>query len=240
MVARCLLLLCSCLMNQQIHIYEYVVEHVYNCTSITMLRNYDIGSSCEPHKYRYRVTRWRSGWGTSVQTGRSRVRFPMSLEFFIDIILPAALWPWVRLSLWQKWVPGIFSGGKGGRWVGLTTLPPSCADCLKIWVPQPPETLRACQGLYWDCFTFQMPLHRCSPCAWNLFHYFIPSMASSSKRVLLLWLYKCSVYNTRKLWDVASSTLLKKHLRLGITINSLKELQKTDQSMMKLYVNIPI
>ena len=38
-------------------------------------------------------------------------------------------------------------GGKTGRCVGLTTLPPLCADCLEIWDPQPPRTLRACPGL---------------------------------------------------------------------------------------------
>jgi len=34
------------------------------------------------------------GWGTALQVGRSRVRFPMaSFEFFIDTIPPAAQWP---------------------------------------------------------------------------------------------------------------------------------------------------
>jgi hypothetical protein len=37
-------------------------------------------------------------------------------------------------------------GGKGGRCVGLTSSPPSCSDCLKIWETHPPETLRPCIG----------------------------------------------------------------------------------------------
>jgi len=41
-----------------------------------------------------------------------------------------------------------WGGGKGGLYVKLTTLPPSCADCLEIWEPQPPGTLRACPSLY--------------------------------------------------------------------------------------------
>jgi len=35
----------------------------------------------------------------TLQAGRSRVRFLISLEFFIDIIRPVALWPWGQLIL---------------------------------------------------------------------------------------------------------------------------------------------
>jgi hypothetical protein len=49
------------------------------------------------------------------------------------------------------------SWGAKARWcVRLTTLPPSCADCLEIWEPQPPGTLRACSGLCRDSFTFNI------------------------------------------------------------------------------------
>ena len=34
--------------------------------------------------------------------------------------------------------------GKGGRCVGLTALPLSCVDCLKLWEPQTPGNLWAC------------------------------------------------------------------------------------------------
>ena len=93
------------------------------------------------------------GWGTVLQVGRSQVQFLMvSMEFFIDIILPAVLWPRSRLRLrneYQKY----FLGGKGGRCIGLT-LPPSCADYLEIWQPRIPGTLRTCPDLFRDCFKF--------------------------------------------------------------------------------------
>jgi len=51
--------------------------------------------------------------------------------------------PLTEMSTYQKY----FLGGKGGGCVGLTTLPPSCADCLEILKPQPPGSLTACPGL---------------------------------------------------------------------------------------------
>jgi len=63
----------------------------------------------------------------------------VSLEFFIDLILPAA--PMALEStrlLIEMRIRRIFwgVGCKVGRCVGLTTWPPSCADCLEFWNPQ--------------------------------------------------------------------------------------------------------
>ena len=61
-----------------------------------------------------------------LQAGGSRFRFPIvSLVFFIDIILPVALWPWdstqprLEMSTRNISIGGV--EGKGGRYIVLTT-----------------------------------------------------------------------------------------------------------------------
>jgi len=48
-------------------------------------------------------------------------------------------------SIYQEY----YLGAKDGRFLGLTTLPSSCAECHEIWELQPPGTLdRECFTLY--------------------------------------------------------------------------------------------
>ena len=82
------------------------------------------------------------GLGTALQTGRSWVRFRM-LSFHWHnpssrTMVLGPIQPVTEMSTRD------ISWGKGGWCVGLATLPPSCvADCLEIWEPQTPGTLRA-------------------------------------------------------------------------------------------------
>jgi len=55
-----------------------------------------------------------------------------------------------------------FLGSKGGRCVGPTTLPPSCAECLEIWEPQPPGTLRAYNGAVFLPFYLYQIIPQCN------------------------------------------------------------------------------
>ena len=72
--------------------------------------------------------------------------------FFYNIILPAALWPlgWIQ-SLTEISTRNISWGGKGGRCVGLSTLPLSCTrlswNLGASTSLEPSRSVQACNGI---------------------------------------------------------------------------------------------
>jgi len=79
------------------------------------------------------------GCGTALQAGRSRVLFLMESG---------------RTTALGSTQPLMEMGTRNISWrvmaaggLGLTTLPPSRADCLEIWKPQPLGTLKAYTGI---------------------------------------------------------------------------------------------
>jgi len=71
----------------------------------------------------------------------------LSFEYLIDIIHPAL---GSTQTLTEMNTRNISWG------VGLTTLPPSCVDCIAIWKPQPHGAFRPSLSMYKDYFTFKV------------------------------------------------------------------------------------
>ena len=101
-------------------------------------------------------TRWRSCLRYSATSRKVAGSFPDGVTGIFHWHNPSI--PTMALGLTQPPTEmstsniSLGGGGKGGRCVGLTTLPPSCADCHEIWEPQRSGTLRACPGPCRDCF----------------------------------------------------------------------------------------
>jgi hypothetical protein len=99
------------------------------------------------------------GWGIALQVRVSRVLFPIGLlEFFIDLILQAALWPWSLLSRngyeYQEYLLEVKAVGTKGWQPYQFHLP----ILWKFWEPQLSGELKSCSGLY-PFFLLDLPSH---------------------------------------------------------------------------------
>jgi len=97
------------------------------------------------------------GWGTVLQTGRSRVRFPKPSGRTMALGLTQPLTEMSSRNI--SW------GGKDGQCVGLTTLPPSCAvlksGSLKLLEPSGPVQAYNGTALPFLSLSLSLPHQHC-------------------------------------------------------------------------------
>jgi hypothetical protein len=122
-------------------------------------------------------------WGTMLQTRRSPIRVQDEVDFFNLPNPSSPLWPWVRLSFWHKWIPGIFLGVKSGRRVRLTNSPPSVSRISENVGASTSCNPKDLHGLYRDNFTIT--------------YTFIQNLLSLIKQLLLHQLCR----NLSNYWD---------------------------------------
>ena len=133
-------------------LYFYISTIWCTCMVPSIAVSFSSLMSCLPD-VAHIFSEWFWDGSIALQAGRSRfISWWCHWNSFIDIICTMALGSTqtpkemsTRNISWR--------GVKDWHCRGLTTLPPSCANCLEIWEPQPPGTLTAYPVLYRDCFT---------------------------------------------------------------------------------------
>jgi len=132
------------------------------------------------------------------------------MEFIIDIILPATQCSWGRLSLWQKWVPGIFPGevkaASAQRWQPYHLHVPIVLKSGRL-------NLLETSGLYRDCFNFTCyypsNIRSVQPTRGN---YYTTDFYRVTKKSLGTWLLYCNHQVHTDFWSLCISHILKEVL----------------------------
>ena len=100
------------------------------------------------------------GWGTALQTGRSRVRFPMvSLEFCIPQSFRLHYDSGVNSASNGNEYQEYFLEGKGGRCVGWQAYllnVPIFLKSVSLDLQEPSRPVQACKGIALDCTNWKM------------------------------------------------------------------------------------
>ena len=108
----------------------------------------------EGNVVKIRLVQWRigtsssaGGWGTALRARGFDSRW-CQWKFSLTYSLRPHYGPVADSASNRNENHENFLGGKGGRCVGLTTLPPSCANCLEIWeLLEPSGPVQICNGV---------------------------------------------------------------------------------------------